>query len=91
MFTKCIASKTWAKREKRVDAAVLGHLLVYLLLTRHQPARIVVNVNTLAPDGVERHLQLHGRFAHFNLRPELLVEWRGAVWGVDEDVGSEFG
>lgn len=92
LLTKRIASETRTLWKKRVDAAVLGHLLVHLLIRGHQPACVVVDIDALAPDGIEGHHQFHhGCFTHFNLCPELLIEWHGAVGSVDEDVGPKFG
>lgn len=91
MLTERIPPETRAVREVRVDAAVLGHLLVDLLVRGHQLAGFIVNIDALAPDGIERHRQPHRCFPHFDLRPELFVVRRRPIRRCDEDVGSEFG
>lgn len=91
MLTERIPSKTRAEREIRVDATILGHLLVDLLARGHQLAGFIVDIDALAPDGIERHRQTHRRFPHFDLRPELLVVRRRPIGRCNEDVRSEFG
>lgn len=62
-----------------------------MLVRGHQPAGFIVDIDALAPDGIERHRQLHRCFSHFDLGPELLVVRRGPVRRCDKDIGAKLG